>query len=404
MAPLAKALQRRRHQVFFVCSPSFVPIIQKAGFDAFPAGIDWDESRLCETVPEIIEIPLTERMLWLSKVIFLERSPKSMVPDMLEIIDDRSPDVIIYNSFEIAAPIAAELKGIPMAGVHISFRCSKAIDSEFYGDELESLRSYFGLQPDPKMSWIGRWLELSLLPPTWVLPGFLQEPTEFFIRPEVFDTTGEERIPTWINDLPKQPTIHASLGTVFNDQPAVFDCIFDALKDARVNLIMTVGRSSDPNRYGKLPAHIKVERYIPTSLLLPHMDISINHGGNGSVMAVLTKGIPMIILPLSADQPFIASIALNHGVAIPLPQEVFHLSQGDMPPVVDPRRISPEVIRMAVNRAFENNTYRQSALKLAGRLKSMPGADFAAELLERLGWDRKPIINSQPGINTWINH
>jgi UDP:flavonoid glycosyltransferase YjiC (YdhE family) len=48
---------------------------------------------------------------------------------------------------------------------------------------------------------------------------------------------------------------------------------------------------------------------VPQTLLLPYCDLVVTHGGFNTVQSALSQGLPMIIVPLSADQPFNAEAA-----------------------------------------------------------------------------------------------
>src|ERR1700712_3523249 len=42
---------------------------------------------------------------------------------------------------------------------------------------------------------------------------------------------------------------------------------------------------------------------IPQALLLPRCALVVSHGGSGSVIGALAFGVPLLILPMGADQP-----------------------------------------------------------------------------------------------------
>ena len=116
--------------------------------------------------------------------------------------------------------------------------------------------------------------------------------------------------------LPDRPTVYATLGTVFNSRtPGLFQAILDGLRDEPVNLIVTVGRDRDPDEFGPQPENVHIERYIPQSLLLPHCDLVITHAGFSTVTAALSHGLPMVAMPIDADQPLNAERCVALGVA-----------------------------------------------------------------------------------------
>ena len=57
-------------------------------------------------------------------------------------------------------------------------------------------------------------------------------------------------------------------------------------------------------RWGRVPANVRVERWVPQADLMPHVAAMVCHGGSGTVTMGLAAGVPMAVLPLFADQPW----------------------------------------------------------------------------------------------------
>lgn len=114
-------------------------------------------------------------------------------------------------------------------------------------------------------------------------------------------------LPAWIGDLPPQdttPRVYITLGTVF-EHPGIFEVILDGLKDEPMSVIVTVGRQIDPERFGAQPPNVHIEQYIPQSLLFPHCDLVVCHGGSGTSLSALDHGLPIVMVPLGADQLYV---------------------------------------------------------------------------------------------------
>jgi MGT family glycosyltransferase len=207
-------------------------------------------------------------------------------------------------------------------------------------------------------------------------------PTTHFFRPHIFDNAGDERLPEWMAALPKRPTIYVTLGTELAREPefypSVLQTIIAGLRDAPVNLIVTLGRDGDPADFGSQPENVHVERYIPQSLLLPHCDVMVMHGGSNSLLAALDAGLPMVVVPLIADQFFNAHVLgeLRLGVVTPYDQ------------------LAPAGIRAAVDDALSHPLYRENVLRLRAEMQALPGQQRAVELIERVATERAPI----PGV------
>ena len=54
---------------------------------------------------------------------------------------------------------------------------------------------------------------------------------------------------------------------------------------------VTVGPKADPAVVGAQPAHVRVEQYVPQTLVLPHCDVVVSHAGSGTVLAALAVGV-----------------------------------------------------------------------------------------------------------------
>jgi MGT family glycosyltransferase len=218
-----------------------------------------------------------------------------------------------------------------------------------------------------------RHLYLACLPRAFLGPGLRIPPPVQFLRPVPFDLEGET-LPAWIDYLPPRPTLHASLGTIFNRTPGVFEAILAGLRDESINLLLAIGRDQDPARFGAQPPHVRIERYLSHALLLPHCDLVITHGGYGSVMACLVAGVPMVVIPLAGgDQVGNAARCAALGVA----------------QVVPPDQRTPEVIRAAVRDVMDDPRYRECAGRLREQIQALPGPEYAVGLLEQLSVDAR---------------
>lgn len=125
-------------------------------------------------------------------------------------------------------------------------------------------------------------------------------------------------------NLPKtnEMLIYASLGTVFNNDLSMFFKIIDSVKafndesasnGVKLKALLSTGDVS----YSKFQELIqKKEIVIPENILIldkvPQLDvlkranIFITHSGQGSTSESVHYGVPMICIPVSADQPGVA--------------------------------------------------------------------------------------------------
>ncbi len=67
-----------------------------------------------------------------------------------------------------------------------------------------------------------------------------------------------------------------------------------------------------------MPANVHVERWVPQAAVMPEAAAMVGHGGSASTLAAMAAGVPLVSVPLYADQPFNAArvAALGAGIAL----------------------------------------------------------------------------------------
>ncbi len=138
---------------------------------------------------------------------------------------------------------------------------------------------------------------------------------------------------------------------------------------------MTVGRDQATQLLDPGLPNIHVAEYIPQSLILPHCNAVISHGGYNTTMSALAQGLPLVIIPMGADQFASARRASALGCAME----------------IDPQQRNAATIRIGVRRVLEQPQYQSTARDLQREIIEMPGLDHAVDLLEQLARDRQPI-------------
>ncbi len=225
---------------------------------------------------------------------------------------------------------------------------------------------------------LSRYLVLSPFPPSYRDPAFPPPATAHAIHPLALDAARNGTAllrPAQSNGV---PTVYFTLGTVFNVESGdLFERVLAGLGGLPIDIVATVGREIDPAQFGPQPANIRVERYISQSLILPRCDLVISHGGSGSVIGALAHGLPMVLLPMGADQPLNAARCADLGVAR----------------VLDALEATPESVREAVSSVLADPGYRQATERLRDEIAALPGPAHALMLLERLAAERRPLFS-----------
>jgi UDP:flavonoid glycosyltransferase YjiC (YdhE family) len=367
MVPTARALQAAGHEVAFATEARFCSRVEQAGFRAFPAGIG--PGRVLERTLALADVagPGPEDAWRFGAQMFAGVAAPAKVPDLLVAIDAWRPRLLIHDVTDFAGPVAAARASVPAAGHGLG----PLFPIEFFlvGVELVApLWREWGVTPGPLGGMFGS-AYLDICPPSLQSPDIEQVGSVVRpIRPVPFDAVAGERLPAWAEELAPQPTVYVTLGTLDNEAPGVIEAAVDGLRHERLNVVVTVGPSRDPEELGRQPPNVHVERYVPQSLLFPYCDAVVTHGGSGTLLAALAHGLPLLLLPQGANQFWNAerAAALGAGTRL-LPEEV-----------------RAETVRQGVQALLIQPTYRERARSVADEIAAMPGPEEVVPGLEAL--------------------
>lgn len=424
LIPIAKELIARGCEVTIASGKSYREFVENQGVKFFAAGLDFDEARPAETLPEMLTIPRKKQARWLLDTIFMGRAPRAMLPALLKIVSDY--DLVIHDNYEYAGALAAEKMNVPYVCCNMSYLMRRDAVKAAIGPSISALRAEVGLPVDKTFSAIGRYLDLRLMPIDFsflnaltsnnyhrlllksVMKGkqvglalkmlllgsllklikwkyheqiFSPQENEFFVniwreKPEV------HLIPDWLKTMPRdRKTVYVCLGTVFNRlYPQVFDLVLEAARGMNINLIMTVGRGVDLTRFGQQPSNVYIKDYVDQKILMPFTDLCVVHGGFSTTMKGMNWGIPQLILPLSGDQPAIYGIANTLGVAVDLPFDVLSMdAEGAFGLNVD--ALNKDNMRALLETGLNSQFLQDNARAMKAKMDAMPSERDAVDAL-----------------------
>ena len=365
LVPLARAFVDDGHDVVFATAASFGKHVGATGFRTVAAGLQPDEieARFAPYRERVLEMPIVDRRPYAFTWRFATVEAPGKLPDLMEAAARLEPDLLVYESADLAAPIAASALGI--ASVHHGFGPVVPVACyERAASEVEALWRGVGLEPEPLCGAFSR-LYVDICPPSFQTASLPASATSVRIRPEFVARVGET-VPGWLEGLPDRPTGYVTLGTVINALPA-FRVLLDALADVDCNVVATVGRDNDPAMLEPLPRNARVERYVSQALILPHASFVVSHGGSGAVLAAFAHGLPALLLPLGADQFENAERCVELGAGL----------------VLMPGEVTPDAVRAGVERLIAEPSFRERAGELAAEIAAMPAPrDVARRLAE----------------------
>jgi UDP:flavonoid glycosyltransferase YjiC (YdhE family) len=364
LLPLARAAAAAGHEVRVAGARSLAPVAEAGGFP------------LVAVEPDVVplHVPLRaldpERELAAVGGWYAARVAPQRAAGLLALCAAWRPQVVVRDEIDFGAAVAAERLGIPHACVLVT-AAGSIVRREHVAAPLAALRAEHGLPPDPALAMLSRHLVLSPFPPGFRDPADPPPPGTRAFRPDVPAPVVPP--PVLARLRPGRPVVLVTLGTIFNTESGdLFARLLAGLGDLPVEVVATVGRGRDPAELGPQPAHVHVERYVPQDALLARCALAITHGGSGSVVGALAHGVPLVCVPLGADQPLNAARCAALGAGVTL----------------DAVRLTPADVAAATRTVLGTPGFRAAAARLRDGLAALPGPGEAVALLERLA--RRP--------------
>jgi zeaxanthin glucosyltransferase len=193
-------------------------------------------------------------------------------------------------------------------------------------------------------------------------------PTQFHHTGPFHDDTARAQIDFPWHRLTGEPLVYASMGTVQNGLENVFRTIAEAVGLHRdLQLVLSIGNRLDPDLIGTLPSNAIVVPQAPQLELLTRASVCITHAGLNTVLEALAQGVPQVAIPVTHDQPGVASriAAKKTGVVLPF------------------QKLSVPRLSALIDEVLKNPIYRQNARSFQKIIAERNGLSMAADILER---------------------
>jgi MGT family glycosyltransferase len=178
-----------------------------------------------------------------------------------------------------------------------------------------------------------------------------------------------EEIPFPWEKLDGRPLIYASMGTLQNRQRFVFETIAAACAGLDVQLVISLGsRDQDAESAAKSFAGQPIVVPIaPQLALLQKATLTITHAGLNTALESLSCGVPMVAIPITNDQPGVASRLGWLGAA----------------EVVQPSKLTVPRLRMAIKQVLREPSYREVTGRCRAEIQQADGLQRAADIVEK---------------------
>lgn len=415
MVAIAGALVAAGHDLRWYTGEMFAPWIAETGAQFIPMSTGFDYS-----IEENISADLEAQREALEGLALVKFDLKTFfvdaavgyTQDLLAILKDAPADVVLADTFFLAAGWAHELGGPPWAQLAVSALSFSSKDTAPYGmglppsgslqgrlknralqasvklgfrDVLSSInaaREAFNLEATDQLLFdtVSPYLHMATTVPEFEYPRSDLPPQVHFIGPPIAAPSAPFTPPDWWADLKgDRPVVHITQGTVATDPKDLLRPAIEALADEPLLVVVTTGNEPIAD-LGPLPDNVRAAEFIPHHDLLPHIDAMVTNGGYGGVQKALAQGIPLIGAGATQDKPEICARIAWAGVGL-------NLKTGSP---------KPKQIREAVRQLLTDASYRQNAQRLQAAIQACDPAPRAVALLEALATTQKPVLEATP--------
>jgi len=295
LVPFLTAARRRGDETLVIGPPAMRELVERAGFP-FEAGGEPAEEQIAPIRERLPVAPRHEALVLGNRELFGRLAASAMLPAMERTCSQWRPDLVLRDPCEYASAVVAPRLGIRTAQVAISLAEGEAASIAAAAPALDEYRA--GLPDELRAStYLTRF-------PASVDPSPFPATVRFRAADTAAEAASRTPLPDWW-DGSDAPLVYLTFGTVLGYMTIAGDVYRTALRaveglDARV--LLTVGRRFDPADLGPVLANVHVEAWIDQADVLSHADLVVCHGGSGTVFGALAAGVPMVTVPLFADQ------------------------------------------------------------------------------------------------------
>ncbi|MFI6232854.1 glycosyltransferase [Micromonospora sp. NPDC050784] len=361
LLPLIRAFRRQGHDVAVVTAAGMAPLLAPEGIELLPAG-PMPDALFAEVGRKLGINPATEPIPEAVAEFFAGVRVDLTADEAFAQAKSWQPDLIVNEMLDFVGPLVAAGLDVPLA----TLAFGPAVPAEFTDPLIAVVRSRYeerGL-PAPQRVQAGRWL-LDTCPPGLQFEGFAvpQGVERIALRPEPHQapdaSTGAHTPPAG-----GRPRVLVSFGTVFAD-PAVVGPLLGALTDVDVDVLATLGLDGEPEDYQLDSERVEFTPFVPLAQLLENVSAVITHGGAGTTLGTLARGVPMVVVPQGADQFIQADRVAASGAGLALM----------------PGQAGPAAIAAALRRLLDEPTFTEAARRIGAEVATMPSPDEVAERL-----------------------
>ena len=363
LRPLGSVLDMLRDRgdtVAVVAPPAMADQVASIGH-AFLPGVGPPESDLAPLREQLSVLDADDASIVGNRDLFGRLATAAMLEPVREVVETWTPDLIVRDPCEYASAVVALGASMPVVQVAISLAevewgsisaASPALE-EWCAGLTEAVRSTGYLTRLPES------LDPSPFPST--------------VR---FRERSEAAAPLpdwWPGD--HRPLVYATFGTVLGHMSTAVESmkvLLDAVGRLDARVLLTTGRAVEPAVLVSVPEHVHVEQWVEQASVLDEASVVVCHGGSGTTFGALAEGLPVVVVPMFADQAVNAGVVARAGAGIVVrPTDRRQLLASDADAIESAVRVLiDDVSRVGAGR--RGSGFAGEATRIATEMAAMP--------------------------------
>jgi UDP:flavonoid glycosyltransferase YjiC (YdhE family) len=304
LLPFIDAARARGDEIFVVVPPSLAREVDELGVEHYLSDPP-DPSKSRELWRRAARLPHNQAAKLLDGEFFGRLSTQAMLATVEAACDAFQPDLILREPCAYAGAVVARRRSIEHAQVAISTARTEwsviGLVASFLDDFEEGMEKVLR-----QTRYISR-LPTSLDPSPF--PHTLR-----YREDAVRDVAEPGR---WAQG--SGPLIYLTFGSVtggLDIAESAFRWAIAAVAGLDARVLVTTGKGFNQLLLGQLPPNVIVEPWVPQESIFPFASMVLCHGGSGTTYGALAAGLPIVFVPMFADQRTNAGLITAAGAGV----------------------------------------------------------------------------------------
>ena len=290
LKPFVEAARERGDELFMVVPPSLAKEVKELGVAHYLSDPP-DPTKSKELWRRAARVPHAQAARLLDGEFFGRLSTEAMLATVESACDAFQPDLVLREPCAYAGAVAAKRRSINHAQVAISTARTEWGVIGLVAPILDDIED--GMEEVLRQT-----RYLSRLPTS--------------LDPSPFPRTARyrENLVTEVVEPGRwaegnRPLIYLTFGSVagsLDTAESAFRLAIEAVSGLDVRVLVTTGLGFNRRLLDAVPSNVVVESWIPQASIFPFASMVLCHGGSGTTYGALAAGLPIVFVPMFADQ------------------------------------------------------------------------------------------------------